>query len=183
MTDFTMTTDADGVAVITWDVPNKSMNVLSLEGLAHLSDLIDQAHADEAVKGIVITSGKDTFAGGMDLNVIAKMKESAGDDPAKGLFEGTMQMHAILRKIELAGMDPKTQKGGKPTAAALPGTLLASVSNCHCPPTAFSRQITQKPKSACPKSSSVFSRALAAPHVCRASLARWPHRPCCLRAN
>ena len=124
MTDFTMTTDADGVAVITWDVPNKSMNVLSLEGLAHLSDLIDQAHADEAVKGIVITSGKDTFAGGMDLNVIAKMKESAGDDPAKGLFEGTMQMHAILRKIELAGMDPKTQKGGKPTAAALPGTAL-----------------------------------------------------------
>ncbi len=124
MTDFTMTTDADGVAVITWDVPNKSMNVLSLEGLALLSDLIDQAHADEAVKGIVITSGKDTFAGGMDLNVIAKMKESAGDDPAKGLFEGTMQMHAILRKIELAGMDPKTQKGGKPTAAALPGTAL-----------------------------------------------------------
>ena len=124
MTDFTMTTDADGVAVITWDVPNKSMNVLSLEGLAHLSDLIDQAHADEAVKGIVITSGKDTFAGGMDLNVIAKMKESAGDDPAKGLFEGTMHMHAILRKIELAGMDPKTQKGGKPTAAALPGTAL-----------------------------------------------------------
>ena len=60
----------------------------------------------------------------MDLNVIAKMKESAGDDPAKGLFEGTMQMHAILRKIELAGMDPKTQKGGKPTAAALPGTAL-----------------------------------------------------------
>jgi len=124
MTDFTMITDADGVAVITWDVPNKSMNVLSLEGLALLSDLIDQAHAEEAVKGIVITSGKDTFAGGMDLNVIAKMKESAGDDPAKGLFEGTMQMHAILRKIELAGMDPKTQKGGKPTAAALPGTAL-----------------------------------------------------------
>ncbi len=124
MTDFTMITDADGVAVITWDVPNKSMNVLSLEGLALLSDLIDQAHADEAVKGIVITSGKDTFAGGMDLNVIAKMKESAGDDPDKGLFEGTMQMHAILRKIELAGMDPKTQKGGKPTAAALPGTAL-----------------------------------------------------------
>ena len=124
MTDFTMTTDADGVAVITWDVPNKSMNVLSLEGLAHLSDLIDQAHADDAIKGIVITSGKDSFAGGMDLNVIAKMKESAGDDPAKGLFEGTMQMHAILRKIELAGMDPKTQKGGKPTAAALPGTAL-----------------------------------------------------------
>jgi len=27
MTDFTMTTDADGIAVITWDCANKSMNV------------------------------------------------------------------------------------------------------------------------------------------------------------
>ncbi|WP_121630750.1 3-hydroxyacyl-CoA dehydrogenase NAD-binding domain-containing protein [Tropicibacter alexandrii] len=124
MTDFTMTTDADGVAIISWDVQGKSMNVLTLDGLAELDALIDQALADEAIKGIVITSGKDTFAGGMDLNVIAKMKEMAGDDPARGLFEGTMKMHGILRKIERAGMDAKTNKGGKPIAAALPGTAL-----------------------------------------------------------
>ena len=123
MTDFTMAKGDDGVAVITWDVPGKSMNVMSIEGLSELSDLIDDALADEAVKGIVITSGKDgSFAGGMDLNILAKMKEDAGDDPARGLFEGTMQMHALLRKIELAGMDFKTKKGGKPIAAALPGT-------------------------------------------------------------
>ena len=124
MTDFTMKTDTDGVATITWDCPDKSMNVLSLDGITELDALIDQAHADDAVKGIIITSGKPDFAGGMDLNVIAQMKESAGDNPAKGLFEGTMKFHAFERKIELAGMDPKTQKGGKPTAAALPGTGL-----------------------------------------------------------
>ncbi len=124
MTEFTMKTDADGVAVITWDVPDKSMNVLSLEGLEQLDALIDQAHGDDAVKGIVITSGKPDFAGGMDLNIIAKMKESAGDDPARGLFDGIMKFHAFERKIELAGMDFKTKKGGKPTAAAIPGTAL-----------------------------------------------------------
>ena len=124
MTDFTSATDADGVAVITWDVPGKSMNVLSLEGLEELDGLVDAALADEAVKGIVITSGKDTFAGGMDLNIIAKMKDMVGDDPAKGLFEGVMRMHGVLRKIERAGMDAKTNKGGKPIAAALPGTAL-----------------------------------------------------------
>ena len=124
MTDFTMTKDADGVAVITWDVPGKSMNVLSLEGLEQLDALIDDAHADDAVKGIVITSGKADFAGGMDLNVIAEMKNSAGDYPARGLFDGIMKFHAFERKIELAGMDFKTKKGGKPTAAALPGTAL-----------------------------------------------------------
>ena len=32
MTDFTMEKGADGVAVITWDVPGKSMNVLSMDG-------------------------------------------------------------------------------------------------------------------------------------------------------
>ncbi len=122
MTDFTMKKDADGVAIITWDVADKTMNVMSIEGLDQLNDLVDDALADDAVKGIVITSGKDTFAGGMDLNLLAKMKESAGDDPAKGLFEGTMQMHGLLRKIERAGMDAKTNKGGKPIAAALPGT-------------------------------------------------------------
>jgi 3-hydroxyacyl-CoA dehydrogenase/enoyl-CoA hydratase/3-hydroxybutyryl-CoA epimerase len=123
MTDFTMTKDADGVAVITWDVPGKSMNVMSFEGLHVLDALVSDALADDAVKGIVITSGKDgSFAGGMDLNLLAKMKEDAGDAPAQGLFDGIMQMHHMLRKIERAGMDPKTNKGGKPIAAALPGT-------------------------------------------------------------
>ncbi|WP_282047878.1 3-hydroxyacyl-CoA dehydrogenase NAD-binding domain-containing protein [Sulfitobacter mediterraneus] len=123
MTDFTMTTDSEGVAVITWDVADKTMNVMSIDGLTELDALIDQALGDDAVKGIIITSGKEgSFAGGMDLNLLAKMKADAGDDPAKGLFEGTMRMHHLLRKIERAGMDPKTLKGGKPIAAALPGT-------------------------------------------------------------
>jgi 3-hydroxyacyl-CoA dehydrogenase/enoyl-CoA hydratase/3-hydroxybutyryl-CoA epimerase len=124
MTDFTMAVDAEGVAVITWDVQGKSMNVMTLEAWDVLDGLIDQALGDATVRGIIITSGKDSFAGGMDLNVIAKMKEMAGDDPAKGLFDGIMNAHRIMRKIERAGMDPKTLKGGKPIAAALPGTAL-----------------------------------------------------------
>nr|WP_319247478.1 3-hydroxyacyl-CoA dehydrogenase NAD-binding domain-containing protein [uncultured Celeribacter sp.] len=124
MTDFHYSVDADGVAIITWDIPNKSMNVLSLEGIQELDAAVDKALADDAVKGIVITSAKPDFAGGMDLNIIAKMRDEAGDNPAQGLFDGLMSMHAILRKIERAGMDPKTNKGGKPVAAALPGTAL-----------------------------------------------------------
>ncbi len=124
MKDFKYEVDQDGVAIITWDVPEKSMNVMSLEGFAELEECIDKALADDAVKGVVITSGKESFAGGMDLNIIAGMKERGGENPAKGIFEGVMKMHAILRKIERAGMDPKTNKGGKPIAAALPGTAL-----------------------------------------------------------
>ncbi|RZW11743.1 MAG: 3-hydroxyacyl-CoA dehydrogenase [Rhodobacteraceae bacterium] len=121
MTDFTYDLHDDGVAVITWDVPGKSMNVLTREAFSLVEEYLDRALADDAVKGIVITSGKDSFAGGMDLNVLANIKAEAGDDPAPALFEFIMNGHRILRKIERAGMDAKTNKGGKPIACAIPG--------------------------------------------------------------
>ncbi len=122
MTDFTMQIDADGIAVVTWDVADKSMNVLTREAFETIDGLIDRALSDDAVKGIVVTSGKETFAGGMDLNTLATIRAEAGDEPAKALFEFTMNGHRILRKLERAGMDPKTNKGGKPVACAIPGT-------------------------------------------------------------
>ncbi len=121
MTDFTYELHEDGVAVINWDVPGKSMNVLTREAFDLVEGFIDQALADDAVKGIVITSGKESFAGGMDLNVLGNIRAQSGDDPAPALFEFIMNGHRILRKIERAGMDPKTNKGGKPIACAIPG--------------------------------------------------------------
>ena len=95
-----------------------------LQAFSDLDALIDQALGDEKVKGIVIISGKPgSFAGGMDLNVIARMKDDAGENPAQGLFDGLMRFHGMLRKIERAGMDDKN-KGGKPIATALPGTTM-----------------------------------------------------------
>jgi len=120
MTDFTLATDADGVATLTWDVAGKSMNVMSTEGFSLLDTLVGQALADPAIKGIILTSAKKDFAGGMDLNIIARMK----DGGAQGIFDGVTRIHGILRRIERAGMDPKTLKGGKPIVAALPGTAL-----------------------------------------------------------
>ena len=73
MTDFTMEKDADGVAIITWDTVGKSMNVMNQAGFEELDALIDQVLADDAIKGAILTSGKDgSFAGGMDLNIIAE---------------------------------------------------------------------------------------------------------------
>ncbi len=123
MTDFTLTKDADGVAFITWDAQGKSMNVLTREAFQLVSQLIDQALEDDEVKGIVIASGKEgSFAGGMDLNTLATIRQEAGDEPAQALFDFVMNGHHILRKLELAGMDPKTKKGGKPVACAINGT-------------------------------------------------------------
>ncbi len=122
MAEFHYSTDAEGIATIAWDLPGRSMNVLTFEGIAELDGLIDRALADDGVKGVILTSAKADFAGGMDLGALARMKAEAGDDPARGLFEGILRLHGLLRKIERAGMDPKTLKGGKPIVAALPGT-------------------------------------------------------------
>ena len=124
MTDFKMTKDADGIATIVWDCPNKSINVMNMESMRQLDVFIKNSLDDEEVKGIIITSGKKDFAGGMDLNVLAQMKANSGKNPAKGVFEGIMMMHNALRKIERAGMDLKTNKGGKPIATVLTGTAM-----------------------------------------------------------
>jgi 3-hydroxyacyl-CoA dehydrogenase/enoyl-CoA hydratase/3-hydroxybutyryl-CoA epimerase len=117
----------DGVAVITWDLPGASMNVLTLDGAAELEACVDRALADPGVRGAVIASAKRDFAGGMDLNVLGAMKaeaEARGGDAAERLFGFVMRLHHLLRKIERAGADPKTGKGGKPFAWAAPGTAM-----------------------------------------------------------
>lgn len=145
MTDFTYDVDADGIAIITWDAPGKSMNVLTREAFVLVEDYIDRALADDAVKGVVITSGKKDFAGGMDLNVLATIRDESGDNPAQGLFDFTMNGHRILRKLERAGMDAKTNKGGKPIACAINGTCAGIGTEialaCH------HRVMTDNPKS------------------------------------
>ena len=114
--------DSDGVATITWNQPKTSLNVMTFEGFQQLDGFVDNALNDDAVKGVIITSAKNDFAGGMDLKVLAKMRDDAGDEPAQGIFDGLMAIHKILRKIERAGMEAKTNKGGKPVVWASPGT-------------------------------------------------------------
>ncbi|QHQ35557.1 3-hydroxyacyl-CoA dehydrogenase NAD-binding domain-containing protein [Algicella marina] len=122
MSIFTYTQDNDGVVTLAWDQPGTSMNVMTIEGFQEFEELFDKAMADSSVKGVIVTSAKKDFAGGMDLNVLAKIREGAGDSPAKALFDFTMNGHRILRKIERNNMDAKTNKGGKPVVWASPGT-------------------------------------------------------------
>lgn len=124
MADFTLQKQDDGVAIITWDCPGKTMNVASFEAFRELEACVDQVLESDDIKGAVITSGKKDFAGGMDLNVLGRLREDGGDNPAENIFNGIMEMHRLLRKIERAGMDPKTNKGGKPIVSALPGTAM-----------------------------------------------------------
>ena len=123
MSDFTYSVDADGVATLTWDVPGKSMNVMTREAFADVNDMVDKALADDKVKGIIVTSGKKDFAGGMDLNVLATIRQEAGDNPAQALFDFTMSGHHILRKLERAGLTRRPTRAASPWSAPSPAPV------------------------------------------------------------
>ncbi len=61
LTQFRLETDADGIALVTWDVAGKSMNLIDATMMSELEQLVDATTADPGVKGVVIASGKDFF--------------------------------------------------------------------------------------------------------------------------
>ena len=56
--NFRFETDADGIALVTWDMPGRSMNVINAEVIAELGQIVDKVAGDAAIKGAVITFGK-----------------------------------------------------------------------------------------------------------------------------
>lgn len=121
-TNFTVETDADGVALVTWDMPGKSMNVFTAEVMDELNAIIDATVADAAVKGVVFTSGKSSFSGGADLSMIKSMfsfyQEEKAKDPAAAtqkLFDLAGRMTGLFRKLETCG---------KPWVSAINGTCM-----------------------------------------------------------
>ncbi|MEO1398098.1 MAG: enoyl-CoA hydratase-related protein, partial [Pseudomonadota bacterium] len=73
MKHFSIETDADGIALITWDSPGKSMNVIDAEVMEEIDAVIDSVASDEAIKSAVITSGKKAFGAGADLTMLQSM--------------------------------------------------------------------------------------------------------------
>src|SRR3954470_21678919 len=123
MSNFKFDMDADGIALITWDMPGKSMNVIDTSVMDELDSLVDKVAADAAVKGAVVTSGKDTFGGGADLTMLEKQRDDyettlrqKGEEAANAMvFERSRRLSLIYRKLETSG---------KPWVAALNGTAM-----------------------------------------------------------
>jgi 3-hydroxyacyl-CoA dehydrogenase / enoyl-CoA hydratase / 3-hydroxybutyryl-CoA epimerase len=120
--NFKVDLDNDGIALVTWDVPGRSMNLISLEAIQQLAALVEQLAGDAAVKGVVITSGKDTFCAGADLTLLESLgrafQKRPGDDEeqaATRLFEESRKLSVLYRRIETCG---------KPWVAAINGTAV-----------------------------------------------------------
>ena len=105
--------DKDGIVVLTIDVKDRSMNVMTPEFLQDLSDAVDKIAADDKVKGAVITSAKDSFMAGADLLELVETFEQRTD--AEEVYGWCRGLQQTLRKLETCG---------KPFAAAINGTAL-----------------------------------------------------------
>jgi len=108
----------DGVAVLIWDMPGKSMNVIDQSVMDELDAFIDWAQAEASLKGVVITSGKTSFSGGADLGMLAGY---ANLSDVSSTAEKVAARDAVAR---LGTMYRKLETGGKPFVAAINGTCM-----------------------------------------------------------
>jgi len=119
MENFKIDVDADGIALVTFDVPGKSMNTLTAKVMEELPQLVERIRTDEAIKGAVITSGKASgFCAGADLGDLGGGLLSGrgeGEEALKAGFDAAWAINGALRALETCG---------KPVAAAINGLAL-----------------------------------------------------------
>jgi 3-hydroxyacyl-CoA dehydrogenase/enoyl-CoA hydratase/3-hydroxybutyryl-CoA epimerase len=123
MANFKLEVDADGIALVTWDMPDRSMNVITMEVIGELTTIVEKVATDAVIKGAVITSGKDAFCGGADLQMLERMsviyagmvKNEGEEAAAKFVFDESRKLSLLYRRLETCG---------KPWVCALNGTAM-----------------------------------------------------------
>lgn len=135
LTQFRFKIDNDGIALLTWDAPGRSMNVFVEETMRELDQVVDHVAAHLDIKGCVITSGKpDSFSGGADIRMLDAMAERArmteiklgADEATRIFFKESRSLSLLFRKLETCG---------KPFAIAINGVCLGGATElalaCH----------------------------------------------------
>src|SRR6266516_3974383 len=122
-TNFKFDVDTDGIALVTWDMPGRSMNVIDARVVEELAAIVDKVASDAAIKAAVVSSSKDSFSAGADLTMLeslahtfADIARREGEEAATArLFEESRKLSLIFRRLETCG---------KPWVAAITGTAL-----------------------------------------------------------
>ncbi|MBL0087736.1 MAG: enoyl-CoA hydratase/isomerase family protein [Ideonella sp.] len=107
--------DAQGIALLTIDYPGKTMNVIDQAFIDSLNRCIDRVAGDAAIRGAIVTSGKDAFVAGADLMAMEANLDNTADDALPVLFEKYGSLSRVYRRLETCG---------KPVVAAINGTAM-----------------------------------------------------------
>ncbi|MDX2235946.1 MAG: 3-hydroxyacyl-CoA dehydrogenase NAD-binding domain-containing protein [Hyphomonadaceae bacterium] len=123
MENFKIEIDGDGIALVTFDVPGRSMNTITGGVMRDIVALTERIKTDDAIKGVVIASGKASgFCAGADLGEMgsgglggAAAQPKTEEEKLKAAFDGAFTLNKTLRALETCG---------KPIATALEGLAL-----------------------------------------------------------
>ncbi len=99
----------DGIATIIWNVADRPMNVLNDASIAAFESAVRKVIADQALKGVIISSSRPEFVVGADLDTLRGVS-----DPAQAM-KIAGRLSSLFREIERAG---------KPFVAAINGSAL-----------------------------------------------------------
>ena len=101
---------ADGIAVLTLDVPGEPVNILGSGVIAELQGLLDRIHDDPGVRAVVLISGKpDSFVAGADIQEFIRIRTA---EEGEALSRAGQEMIARLQRFP------------KPIVAAIHGACL-----------------------------------------------------------
>ncbi|MGW1074686.1 3-hydroxyacyl-CoA dehydrogenase NAD-binding domain-containing protein [Streptomyces sp. NPDC002537] len=102
----------DGVVTLVLDDPGQSANTMNAAFRASLAAVADRLEAEkESVRGVIVTSAKETFFAGGDLNDLIRI----GPEHAQQAFDTGLAIKRDLRRIETLGV---------PVVAAVNGAAL-----------------------------------------------------------
>ncbi|MCC2615170.1 fatty acid oxidation complex subunit alpha FadJ [Aestuariibacter halophilus] len=89
----------NGVAVLTMDVPGESMNTLKIEFAEQIGEMLDKIEADNAIKGVVLISGKESsFVAGADISMLAACKTA---QDAETISKGGQDMFQRIEDMRI----------------------------------------------------------------------------------
>ena len=113
MKTITVVRDSDGIATLTFDLKDRSMNVVTLDFINDLTEAVEELAQDASVRGVILASGKDTFMAGADLKGMEVLFDASG--PVDQALQRVSTFSRLLRRLETSG---------KPYVAAINGTAL-----------------------------------------------------------
>jgi 3-hydroxyacyl-CoA dehydrogenase / enoyl-CoA hydratase / 3-hydroxybutyryl-CoA epimerase len=104
--------DADGIVTLTMDDPNQRANTMNETFQRAFASTVARLVAEkDAITGVIVTSGKDTFFAGGDLRMLSQVT----DENLAEFCAGDEQLKSDFRALETLG---------RPVVAALNGTAL-----------------------------------------------------------
>jgi len=104
--------EGDGIATLTLDNADESMNVVNDEFLADMETVTQMVTAEERIKGVILRSAKRAFMAGADLK---QLVASYGVMTRRDAYEFSQRATRMHRAIE---------RSGKPWVAVLNGVAL-----------------------------------------------------------